>query len=248
MILFAASFGLGFGFSPQTLVILIVVPFVHELVHELGQLLGMWVFGYSDLTMFFVPFLGALASGRKAEIKPWQEAIVLVMGPLPGYLLGLAILFSEQPVLTLTQKESAYSNLAGLCSLFDSDDCASLYYRKLVEPGEGSDTASEDRNAALFIQRILADLARASLLRDQIVDWDRPTDGIALHVVDVGFAQLVEHALGFDKFSNHFHIQAMPDLGHGTHEHITLVICDNIAHEFTIDLEIVDRELLQITE
>jgi tetratricopeptide (TPR) repeat protein len=95
--LFAASFGFGFGFSLQTLAILVVVL----AIHELGHLFGMWMFGYRDLKMFFVPFLGALAIGKKEDIRPWQEAIVLVSGPLPGYVLGLAILFSDLPDMPL---------------------------------------------------------------------------------------------------------------------------------------------------
>ncbi len=91
VILFAASFGLGFGLSFETLGLLIIVLFIHEL----GHLLGMWVFGYQDLKMLFVPFLGALATGKKEVVKPWQEAIVLILGPLPGYILGAVLLFSS---------------------------------------------------------------------------------------------------------------------------------------------------------
>lgn len=95
VLLFGASFGLGFGLNLLTLVLLTIVLFIHES----GHLLGMRMFGYSDLKMFFVPFLGALASGKKDTIEPWQEAVVLILGPLPGYVFGLAILFSNQPSL-----------------------------------------------------------------------------------------------------------------------------------------------------
>jgi Zn-dependent protease len=86
-------FGISFGFlslSLQSLVILIAVLFFHEL----GHLLGMWFFGYRDLRMLFIPFMGALASGRKENITAIQEAVVLLLGPLPGYCLGLWLLFS----------------------------------------------------------------------------------------------------------------------------------------------------------
>ncbi|TCS39786.1 hypothetical protein [Reinekea marinisedimentorum] len=87
-ILFAASFKFGFGLSIQSLIILVVVIFVHEA----GHLIGMMLFRYRDLNMLFVPFLGALASGKKEKISSWQEAIILVLGPLPGYILGLYLL------------------------------------------------------------------------------------------------------------------------------------------------------------
>ncbi len=89
VILFGISFGLLF--SLETLFLLIVVLFIHEA----GHLFGMWLFGYKDLRMLFIPFMGALASGKKEKVTAWQEAIVLLLGPMPGYILGIIILFSQ---------------------------------------------------------------------------------------------------------------------------------------------------------
>jgi Zn-dependent protease len=60
--------------------------------HECGHVLGMRVFGYRDLRIFFVPFVGALASGRKTSAPGWQSATVLLLGPLPGLALSLVLL------------------------------------------------------------------------------------------------------------------------------------------------------------
>lgn len=58
-------------------------------IHELGHLLAMKIFGYRDLTMFFIPFFGAAVTGRHRDTKPWQEAVVSLAGPLPGIFFGV---------------------------------------------------------------------------------------------------------------------------------------------------------------
>lgn len=93
VVLFALAFGVGLDFSWLSVLMLIGVL----LLHESGHLFGMWLFGYRDLGMLFIPFLGALASGRKEQVSPWQEAVILLLGPLPGYLLGLFLLANAMP-------------------------------------------------------------------------------------------------------------------------------------------------------
>jgi Zn-dependent protease len=60
--------------------------------HELGHYVAMRVFGYRDVTVFFVPFLGAATSGKKAGVAAWKESLVLLAGPLPGLAVGLLLL------------------------------------------------------------------------------------------------------------------------------------------------------------
>lgn len=60
------------------------------LAHELGHLAAMRLFGYRDTKVFFIPFFGAAASGRKDDASQAQRAIVFLAGPLPG--IGLAAL------------------------------------------------------------------------------------------------------------------------------------------------------------
>lgn len=63
------------------------------LFHEAGHMLGMWIFGFRDIRMFFIPFLGAAASGRPAGAAAWKHALVSLLGPLPGIVLGCVALY-----------------------------------------------------------------------------------------------------------------------------------------------------------
>jgi len=85
--LFLLAFRLSFSW--ETLLILMgVLTF-----HEGGHLLGMRIFGYKNLQMLYLPFLGAVAIGGKREyVKPWQELVVLFLGPLPGFVIGVFVL------------------------------------------------------------------------------------------------------------------------------------------------------------
>lgn len=56
--------------------------------HELGHYVAMRLFGYRNLRMFFIPFFGAAVSGRNYNVEGWKKAIVALMGPLPGIVLG----------------------------------------------------------------------------------------------------------------------------------------------------------------
>lgn len=100
-ILLVASLGLfvwaarGWA-DPATLAILVAAL----VVHELGHYLGMVAFGYRDVRMFFVPFLGAAVSGTKHAAPAWQRGVVALLGPLPGIVLAaVAYLLTRDPVL-----------------------------------------------------------------------------------------------------------------------------------------------------
>jgi Zn-dependent protease len=75
--------------SPLGLAVLVVVI----AFHEAGHALGMRLFGFRDVRMFFIPFFGAAVSGRPRGAAAWKEAIVSLLGPVPGIFLGLALLF-----------------------------------------------------------------------------------------------------------------------------------------------------------
>lgn len=62
------------------------------LVHELGHALAMRAFGYRQLSVLVLPFLGAVAMGRKDDAGPWQKMVMLLAGPLPGLLAGVICL------------------------------------------------------------------------------------------------------------------------------------------------------------
>jgi Zn-dependent protease len=87
MVLFALAARLGEQ-TWQNVVMLVGVL----LFHEAGHWLGMRMFGFQNVQMFFIPFLGAAVSGRNVGAVAWKEALVLLMGPMPGLLLGIGLL------------------------------------------------------------------------------------------------------------------------------------------------------------
>lgn len=96
-----ALFGAAGLFSytlPDLLVLIAVLLF-----HESGHYLGMRLFNYRDVRMFFIPFFGAAVSGRSTSVAGYKEAIVILLGPLPGIVLGIvlgaACLFYDEPLL-----------------------------------------------------------------------------------------------------------------------------------------------------
>ena len=90
-------FVLAFGLTLSVEMVLIILGVL--LLHELGHLLAMRMFGYRDLQILFIPFLGAAARGEPRQPKPYQQLIVSLMGPLPGIVIGYALLHSAGPEL-----------------------------------------------------------------------------------------------------------------------------------------------------
>lgn len=84
----AAALSFGFSLSWEALPTLLGVL----LFHELGHLAAMRLSGYRDLQVFFLPFMGAAVSGRPERPTMGKELFVLLAGPVPGLLLGLAAL------------------------------------------------------------------------------------------------------------------------------------------------------------
>ncbi|MBH9576835.1 site-2 protease family protein [Inhella proteolytica] len=111
----AAAAALSFGFSMdwKSLPILLGVL----LFHELGHLAAMRLCGYRDLQVFFLPFMGAAVSGRPQQPGVGKELFVLLAGPLPGLLLGLAALLwppIDAPWLRSTAWFAVFLNMANL--------------------------------------------------------------------------------------------------------------------------------------
>jgi hypothetical protein len=71
--------------------------------HELGHYAAMKLFGYTDLRIFFIPFFGGAAAGKKRGGPAWQQGIVLLAGPLPGILLALPLCLAGE-ALALPQE------------------------------------------------------------------------------------------------------------------------------------------------
>lgn len=77
----------GFGGWTSVLALVCVL-----FIHEMGHFLAMKIFGYQDLSIFFLPLLGAAAKGQKDHAPAWQQIVISLAGPLPGIVLGLVLL------------------------------------------------------------------------------------------------------------------------------------------------------------
>ena len=64
-------------------------------------------FGYKDVQMFFIPLFGAAVRGEKYDVPARQEAIVLLLGPLPGLLLGCGFYFIDSVVSVPALRDGA---------------------------------------------------------------------------------------------------------------------------------------------
>lgn len=84
---FALIFIAKGGGSYLDLALIVGVLFVHEVGHAVAML----VFGYRDVQIFFIPLLGAAASGRPLGVARWKQAIVLLAGPMPGLVVGCVL-------------------------------------------------------------------------------------------------------------------------------------------------------------
>jgi Zn-dependent protease len=61
-------------------------------IHEFGHWIMMKLFGYTGMGRFFIPFLAPLDRGRKLHAPAWQQFTVILAGPLPGLMVGIAVL------------------------------------------------------------------------------------------------------------------------------------------------------------
>lgn len=90
----AAFVGL-FLFLPVSVNFIFLVVLVLFL-HEMGHLIAMKSYGYEDVGMFFIPFLGAVVTGRKEEMSQFQRIIIILAGPLPGIIIGIGLILGVQ--------------------------------------------------------------------------------------------------------------------------------------------------------
>lgn len=83
-------FGVGYLLLRQIELLVVIIAIIA--LHEMGHFLAMKHYDYSDVSFFFIPFFGAFVSGKKREISQKQSAAILFAGPLPGILIGMALL------------------------------------------------------------------------------------------------------------------------------------------------------------
>lgn len=84
-----SALAIGLLFSWRFVPILIAVL----LIHELGHLAGMRLFGFRDRQILFLPLIGAAAIGRKDDASAAQRLVVLLLGPVPGIAIGFAAVY-----------------------------------------------------------------------------------------------------------------------------------------------------------
>jgi Zn-dependent protease len=89
------------SFSPGLSLPLVGTLMVVVFLHELGHVVAMRLRGYSNTSIFFVPLFGAVATGRKQRPSLGDEMVVLLAGPVPGLVAGLA-LFAAAHVYPIT--------------------------------------------------------------------------------------------------------------------------------------------------
>jgi stage IV sporulation protein FB len=118
---------IGYFFFPDWVILLIITGIV--IVHELGHFLAMKFFNYKDLGIFFIPLLGAYASGSKQEVSQKQSAIILLAGPMPGIIAGviLYLINKDQPTtvmqiyLEITASLLVFLNMLNLIPVYPLD-------------------------------------------------------------------------------------------------------------------------------
>lgn len=91
MVLFALTFSLIIEDYVLIGLLLLVL-----LVHELGHFIFMKWFGYKNLKMLFIPFIGAMVQGEKKKYSQIQSLIMVLAGPVPGIIMGCALLIYGQ--------------------------------------------------------------------------------------------------------------------------------------------------------
>ncbi len=87
ILLFIVAYYFIFDSNITFIIILIVVLFIHEL----GHLLMMKFFNYNEVSMLFIPLIGALVTGEKHTISQKQRSFVILAGPVPGIIIGVLL-------------------------------------------------------------------------------------------------------------------------------------------------------------
>lgn len=85
-LLFLATGALLFSWDLAWMLLLVIA------VHEGGHWLAMRWAGYQRQSVFFIPGLGGMATGEKADATPLQRVGVYLAGPMPGLLLAVGTL------------------------------------------------------------------------------------------------------------------------------------------------------------
>lgn len=121
VLIFGAAFYFLFGWDLVSLAILIGII----LIHELGHFTAMKLYNYKDLSIFFVPLVGAFASGEKDEVSQKQQIIISLAGPIPGIIIGSVLAYfgwlNEHNLLYRTGSLFLFLNIFNLLPVLPMD-------------------------------------------------------------------------------------------------------------------------------
>jgi len=121
LVAFIAAFYFIFKWDLKYIIILVGIL----LIHELGHYIAMRLYKYKDLSIFFIPLIGAATFGQKDEISQKQNAIIALAGPLPGVVIGSILLgygmTYEHELIRKTGEIFLYINLFNLLPVMPLD-------------------------------------------------------------------------------------------------------------------------------
>ena len=112
-------FGLGLADEPLSGIIVITLALF---VHEMGHVIGMKLLGYRNVSMLFIPFLGAAVSGKRMDAPGWKRAVVTLMGPFAGLVAGVALF-----IVWLATAEQLAWRAALACAILNLFNLLPLY-------------------------------------------------------------------------------------------------------------------------
>lgn len=95
------------------------------IIHEMGHLLAMKIFKYSNVKIFILPLIGAFTSGKKQNVSQLQLSIIILAGPLPGIMIACVLYYLNLGLTNETVNMLANSflfiNLFNLLPIFPLD-------------------------------------------------------------------------------------------------------------------------------
>jgi len=95
------------------------------IIHEMGHLLAMKLFNYSNVKIFFIPLIGAFTSGKKQQVSQKQLSFIILAGPLPGLIIACGLYFINKDLNNDTLKMLAncflFINLFNLLPIYPLD-------------------------------------------------------------------------------------------------------------------------------
>lgn len=128
VILFAVLF---YYFISDNLLLIGLIVLV-LFVHEMGHYLMMKRYKYENMSMIFIPFLGAMVQGSKSKAySQLERANVILAGPLPGIVIGVLLflwgLYAQEVYLVYAGALFALINVLNLIPIDPLDGGQLLY-------------------------------------------------------------------------------------------------------------------------